>query len=178
MKKLLIIGSIVFVCMILAVSPVILDSQTKTMAQPQLKKLDAKLVQLATKTDLRVDVVHSTRCACELPGVDAFYMGNILVDVSNYKVDNVGVATESILKVVYFDLLKGERVVIQKNLPVMNTYPTNPWAMQRIMVVDHPVLIKKSEQLIVRIKPKNPNITDPVQNNSVKKIDRCQGMVY
>jgi len=178
MKKLLIVGSIVFVCLILAVSPVVLDSQTRTTAKPQIKKLDASRLQLILKTDLRVDVVHSSRCACELPGVDAFYMGNIIVDVSNHKAGSFGVATESVLKVVYFDLIKGQKVVINKDLPKMNPYPTNPWTLQRVMVVNHPVLIKKSDKLIVRIKPKNTKITDPVPENNVKKIDRCQGMVY
>lgn len=175
MKKLFVIGSIVIVCSILAVSPVLMS---QTTAKPQVKKVDMSQLQLATKTDLRVDVIHSTRCACDLPGVDAFYMGNILVDVSNHKFNNVGVATESILKVTYFDLLKGEKVVVTKNLPVMNPYPTNPWALQRVMVVNHPVLIKKSEQLVVKIRPKSQKITDPVLDNNIKKTDRCQGMVY
>lgn len=177
MKKLLIVSSIVVVCMILAVSPVVLNSQTQTV-KPQTKKVNASQLQLVLKTDLRVDVVHSSRCACDLRGVDAFYMGNIMVDVSNHKFNGMGVATESVLKVVYFDLLKGEKVVINKDLPKMNPYPTNPWALQRVVVVNHPVLIKKSEKLIVRIKPKNSKITDPVPTNNVKKIDRCQGMVY
>lgn len=178
MKKLLFIGSIVCVCLILAVSPLVLDSQTRTTAKPQIKKIEGAHLQLALKADLRVDVVHSSRCACDLPGVDAFYMGNIIVDVSNHKHNGMGVAAESVLKVVYFDLIKGQKVVINKDLPKMNPYPTNPWTLQRVMVVNHPVLIKKSEKLIVRIKPKNTNITDPVSTNNVKKIDRCQGMVY
>ncbi len=175
MKKLVIIGSIVCVCLLLVVSPVSLDSQ---QTKPKIKKIDKAHLQLVLKTDLRVDVVHSSRCACDLRGVDAFYMGNIMVDVSNHKTGNLGVATEAVLKVVYFDLLKGQKVVVKKDLPKINPYPTNPWALQRIVMVNHPVLIKKSEKLIVRIRPKNTKITDPDMTNNVKKIDRCQGMVY
>jgi hypothetical protein len=178
MKKFFIVSAIIFVCVTLVALNNNLFSQQVT--QPQtIKKVDTARLQLNLKTDLRVDVIHSSRCAnCDLPGIDAFYMGNILVDVSNHKVGAVGAATESILTVTYFDLMQGQMVTITKNLPKMHPYPTNPWVLQRYSVVNNPVLVKKSVGIKAVIKPKPTNITDPVPANNTKIVKQCMVMVY
>lgn len=147
----------------------------KTRVNPQIQK---QKLQLLLKTDLRVDVIHASRCGCELNGVNAFYMANIMVDVSNHKTGGVGVATESVLTVTYFDLMQGRMVTVTKNLPKMHPYPTNPWTLQRYVVVNHPVLVKKSVGIKAVIKPKATNIKDPVPANNIKIIKKCQVMVY
>lgn len=147
----------------------------KTRIDPRLQ---TKKLQLLLRTDLRVDVIHSSRCKCDLDDVNAFYMANIMVDVSNHKAGNAGVATESVLTVTYYDMNQGKMVTITKNLAKMNPYPTNPWTMQRYVVVNTPVLVKKSIGIKATIKPKASNISDPVPANNTKIIKKCQVMVY
>jgi len=178
MKKFFIFSAIIFVCMTLMVLNTQLFSQQVTKPQT-ITKVDAARLQINFKTDLRVDVIHSSRCpSCDLPGIDAFYMSNILVDVSNHKVSGVGAATESILTVTYFDLMQGKMVTVTKNLPKMHPYPTNPWTLQRYSVVNTPVLAKKSVGIKAEIKPKSTNITDPVPANNIKIVKQCMVMVY
>jgi hypothetical protein len=100
------------------------------------------------------------------------------VDVSNHKVAGVGVPTESILTVTYFDLMQGQMVTVTKNLPKMHPYPTNPWTLQRYTVVNHPVLVKKSVGIKAVIKPKSNSINDPVPANNLKIVKKCMVMVY
>ncbi len=179
MKRFFITGVIALVCLTLMVSLTNLHAQqVKKVQSTQITKIDASRLQLRLQTDLRVDIIHAYRCACDLPGVDAFYMGNIMVDVSNHKVSGRGAKTESILTVTYFDLMQGQMVTITKNLPAMNPYPTNPWTLQRYVVVNSPVLVKKSVGIKAVIKPKPTNITDPVPANNTKIIKKCQVMVY
>lgn len=177
MKKFFMVSAVVFVCIsLMALNTNLFSQQVK---KPQtIKKVDAARLQLNLKTDLRVDVIHSSRCPCELPGVNAFYMANIMVDVSNHKVGGVGAPTESILTVTYFDLMQGKMVTITKNLPKMNPYPTNPWTLQRFVVVNTPVLVKKSLGIKAVIKPKSTSITDPVPVNNTKIVKKCMVMVY
>jgi hypothetical protein len=180
MKKIFRVSAILMVCTVcmISVSPS-LAQQVKPPPRATITKIDTAKLQLNFKTDLRVDVIHSSRCPnCDLPGIDAFYMTNILVDVSNYKVGGVGAAVESILTVTYYDLMQGKMVTVTKNLPKLNPYPTNPWTLQRYTVVNHPVLVKKSVGVKVEIKPKASNVTDPVPANNVKIIKTCLVMVY
>ncbi|MCP5104254.1 MAG: hypothetical protein GY950_12780 [bacterium] len=178
MKKLL----IVFICVAFVVSMTYLPAQQqiKKVQTQKLRPIDGRLV-LRLKADLRVDIIHASRClGCErdFSGVNAFYAGNIMVDVSNHKVGGVGASTESILTVTYFDLMQGRMVTVTKNLPKMHPYPTNPWTLQRYVVVNHPVLVKKSVGIKAVIKPKATNITDPVPANNMKIVKKCQIMVY
>lgn len=178
MKKFFIVSAIIFICvMLMALNTNLFSQQVK---KPRtIKKVDAARLQLKLKTDLRVDVIHSSRCAnCDLPGIDAFYMANIMVDVSNHKAAGVGAPTESILTVTYFDLMQGQMVTVTKNLTKMHPYPTNPWTLQRYTVVNHPVLVKKSVGIKAVIKPKPTNISDPVPANNTKIVKKCMVMVY
>lgn len=177
MKKYFEIVLLLVVCLGIMTSPVF--SQVRAQKQIKtIKPVARQDLKLQLKTDLRVDVIHSGRCVCDLPGVAAFYVGNIMVDVSNHKVAGRGVATESVLTVKYFDLMAGRMVTVTKNLPKMHPYPTNPWTLQRYIVVNHPVLVKKSIGISAEIKPKPTNITDPAPGNNKKVIHKCQVMVY
>jgi len=176
MKKNVIIGFIVFFCHLFMLSGNLMPKQVEKNLK---KKVDTSKIQLALKTDLRVDAIHSSRCpSCDLPGIDAFYMTNIMVDISNHKVSGVGVATESILTVTYFDLMKGKIVTITKNLPKLDTYPSNPWALQRYVCVELPVLVKKSVGIKAEIKPKNSTVVDSIPSNNLKIAKKCMVMVY
>lgn len=156
--------------------PIIFTTSKKNQT---IQRVDTTRLQLKLKMDLRVDVIHSSRCSnCDLPGIDAFYMSNILVDVSNHKVAGVGTLTESILTVTYFYLMQGQMVMVTKNLPKMHPYPTNPWTLQRYTVVNHPVLEKKSVGIKAEIKPKTTTVTDPVPANNIKIVKKCMVMVY
>jgi hypothetical protein len=165
------------VCMISGFQ--ILSQQVKNPPPTTLTRVDTTKLQLQFKTDLRVDAVHSSRCLnCDLPGIDAFYMANILVDVSNYKVGGVGAAAESILTVTYYDLMAGKMETVTRELSRLNPYPANPWTLQRYTVVNHPVLVKKSTGVKAEIKPKSSQVMDPVPVNNVKIVKKCLVMVY
>ena len=176
MKKIFILT--VVCCVFFAMSVTSLHSQVRKI-NPKIKtNLKVRKFQLKLSTDLRVDVIHASRCKCDLSDVGAFYMSNIMVDVSNHKLRGVGTTTESVLTVKYFDMNRGRMVTITKNLPRMNPYPKNPWTLQRFMVVNHPVLVKTSVGITAEIKPKTSNVSDPVPANNKKTIKRCSPMIY
>ena len=177
MSKILMAFMVSAVCMVSL--PQLPAQQVKNPPRTTITQIDSSKLQLKLKTDLRVDAIHSSHCpSCDWPGIDAFYMANILVDVSNYKVGGVGAAVESILTLTYYDLVQGKMVTVTRNLPKLNPYPTNPWALQRFTVVNHPVLVKKSTGVKAEIKPKGSTVTDPVPANDVKIIKTCLVMVY
>lgn len=176
MKKNFLLISTAFICLIFIFSVSNLYSQINK--QQHTPTIDKTKLTAKFKTDLRIDVVHSSRCACALPGVDAFYMANIMVDVSNHKTSGVGAATESILTVTFWDLMQNKSVTITKNLPKLHPYSTNPWTLQRYVVVNSPVLVKKSVGIKAVIKPKTLLVFDPVPANNIKIVKKCQIMVY
>jgi len=144
-----------------------------------LHRIPEGIREIHLKTDLRVDSVYSDQCRCDLPGVDALYMNDIMVNISNHRGNNVSGATaESVLTLKFYDLLKGEEVTVTKNLPAIKPYPTNPWANKRYVMVNHPILVKKSIGITVEVKPKNANITDSNLSNNVMKITECTPSIY
>ncbi len=165
-------------CVCFGVSVTDLASQTKKVTAPQKLKVPVSKLRLKFRTDLRVDVIHSSRCKCDLGDVNAFYMANIMVDVSNHKKGNVGTAAASVLTVKYFDMNRGRLVTITKNLAVMNPYPKNPWTFQRVVVMNRPVLVKRSVGITATIRPKSKNVADPVPANNKKVVRKCSPMVY
>ncbi len=175
MKKLFVFTLIFCVCAALSVTD--LESQVKQI-KPQKLKVDASRLRLRLRTDLRVDVIHASRCKCDLRDVNAFYMSNIMVDVSNHKASGAGTATESVLTVKFWDMNQGKLVTIVKNLPTMKPYPTNPWTLQSYVVLNRPVLVKKSVGITASIKPKTTNVSDPVPANNRKTVYRCSPMIY
>jgi len=173
MKKTLVVAIALSLVLVMG-----LDAQVQRVS-PQTKiKLPAGKLQLKLRTDLRVDIIHASRCKCDFSDVNAFYMSNIMVDVSNHKVGGAGVATESVLTVKYFDLLQGRMVSVSKNLPKMNPYPANPWVMQQVVMVNHPVLAKADVGITAEIAPKSNTVGDADPSNNKKVIHKCQVMVY
>jgi hypothetical protein len=130
------------------------------------------------QTDLRMDVIHSSRCICDLPGLDAFYMSNIMVDFSNHKIGKMGANTKAIIDVIYYDRILGKKIVVRRKVDLIRPYPTNPWTYQRFVMVSKPVLVKKSFGIKATIMIDTPNIKDPKPANNSKKIYKCQVMVY
>ncbi|MCP5052138.1 MAG: hypothetical protein GY940_33535 [bacterium] len=175
MKNFFVFGLVL--CVLASVPVMDLQAQVKQVS-PQKLKIPAGKLQLKFRTDLRVDVIHSSRCKCDLSDVNAFYMANIMVDVSNHKTGGVGAATASVLTVKYFDMNQGRMVTVTKNLAVLNPYPKNPWTFQRVVVVNRPVLVKKSVGITAVIKPKSTRVSDPVPANNRKIVRKCSPMVY
>lgn len=130
------------------------------------------------KTDLRVDKIFcGFYCCpseeCDLKGVNAFYMEKIKVHVTNYPCsDGKHINVESVLKVTYYDLLKHKEVEIIKTLPKMPNDGDEYWYLN-VLIVDIPVLIKKSKGIRAEITPKNVNIIDGDSSNNVKIIKEC-----
>ncbi len=182
MKKLTIPTLVILIVFCLFVTLSISADKRKLATQPATQKqmltpqtqinagsVAAKIPKIA---DLKVDTIHSYNCGCELEGVDAFYMANIMVDVANAS----GVPTSSTLTLTYHDLVAGPQTVI-KSISTLNSYPTNPWALQRFVVVNHPVLVKKSTGIRAEIQP-TPPTTESNPVNNVKIVNRCDIMVY
>lgn len=153
-----------------------LNAQQKVIKPPST--LQANKLTLVRQTDLRMDVIHSSRCVCDLPGVDAFYMSNIMVDFSNHKIGKMGAATKAVIDVMYYDLILGKKIVARRKVDLIRPYPTNPWTYQRFVMVNKPVLVKKSFGIKATIMVDTPNIKDPKPGNNSKKIFKCQVMVY
>ncbi len=175
----------ILLSMIMCFALVSSGTQLEAANSPQIKrnvqpiKVDASKLRLRLRTDLRVDVIHSSRCyPCQMPGIDAFYVKDLMVDVSNHKVGTAGAATASVLEVSYFDLMKGKMVTITRHLPKMNPYPKNVWTLQKYKVLNRPILVKRSVGIKAVIKPKATNINDPVPANNKKVIKKCNVMVY
>lgn len=154
-----------------------LQAQEKKI-EPVKTRVEPGTIVVNVKTDLSVDVIHANQCKCDLSDVDTFYMSNIMVDVSNHKVGALGVATESVLTVTYFDMGQGRMVTVTKNLTVLHPYPDNPWVFQKYVVVSTPVLVKKSIGITAVIRPKEARITDPVPANNTKTTHQCEVMIY
>lgn len=128
-------------------------------------------------TDLKIDAIHSSRCKYDLSDVDAFYVADIMVDVSNNYIQKGGGSTTAILKVTYHDLLTGHPVTVTKNISTLNPYPTDPWRIQMLKVVDHPVLVKKSTGIKAEIQITGM-AADSNPSNNVKTVHKCQQMIY
>jgi hypothetical protein len=142
-------------------------TETKTLeVKPTME------MKLPPKADLRVDVIHSSRCPCDMAGVDAFYVPDIMVDVSN----GGGAETTSTLVVTYTDVFAGPQT-ITKSVSALKGYPTNPWAIQMFKVLDRPALVKKSTGIKAEIKVTSPTMdTNPA--NNTKTVNECDMMVY
>jgi hypothetical protein len=178
MKRVTIIGLIVSLMTIfLAVTisygapPVV----QKPLVQ-QAPKVPRQVLQKPS-TDLKVDAVHAYRCKCDLGDVDAFYMGNIMVNVSNNYMQSGGVSTAATITVTYHDLSAGHPVTVTKNIPTLNPYPTNPWALQGFVVVDHPVLVKRSGGIRAEIQPTGI-AGDSNPANNIMIVRDCSIIVY
>lgn len=174
MKKIS-VGTLLILAAFLLVATVALaqeKAKPMEMQVPVTKLKPVERVVMPPRADLRVDIIHSSSCGCDLPGVDAFYVANILVDVSN----GSGASTASKLTVTYYDLNSGPKTIV-KDIPSLNAYPTNPWALQRFTVLSQPALIKKSTGIKAEIQPVAP-VTDSNPANNVKVTNKCDIMVY
>ncbi len=134
-------------------------------------------VKPATQADLSVTAIHASRCKSDLSDVDAFYMGDINVNVAKRDISTPASArTEpsvvvGTLKVTYHDLLAGR--VVTQNLMIANSN------IGSVAVVRTPVLVKKS----VGIKAEfllNPlyATTDPNTANNVLIKNECQVLIH
>ena len=104
-------------------------------------------------------------------------MSNIMVDVSNNYMKSGGASTAARVTVTYFDISAGSMVTKTKDIANLNPYPTNPWAVQRLVVVNHPVLVKKSVGIEVTIESTS-GVGDPNHSNNKKIAYDCSIMVY
>lgn len=144
---------------------------------PQLQQAPVKPLIPKPTTDLKVDAIHARTCKCDLNDVDAFYMGNIMVNVSNNYMQSGGASTSGTLTVTYYNLSTGGPVTVTKSIPTLNPYPTNPWVLQNFVVVDHPVLVKRSAGIRAEIQPAGI-VGDSNPGNNVMTVRQCSQVVY
>ncbi|XCN74257.1 MAG: hypothetical protein Q3M24_05780 [Candidatus Electrothrix aestuarii] len=140
------------------------------------------------ETDLRVSSIYCNIgscggcCVCRdrynngedpLKGVDAFYMEQISVSISNYPSSNGGhVNIPSVLTLTYYDLTKNQEVTVVKKMPKMSKLYNGHWNLYED-VVKSPVLVKKSKGIRAEIAPINGNTVDRDSSNNVRTINKC-----
>ena len=177
MKKFATIYMLVtFIAMSLAVSVSFAGPQVKEIdTAPISGGLNVPPVRVRPKTDLKVDGIWGGGCKCDLRDVGAIYMGKIKVSVSNNYQQSGGVATGGILKVTYYDLTAGQLKTVTKTIPTLKPYPTNPWA-RGIIVVNSPILAKRSVGIKAEFQPSAP-VIDSNPANNIMTVYKCNVLV-
>ncbi|MCP4150125.1 MAG: hypothetical protein GY757_20425 [bacterium] len=168
-KYVIIVVALLFGFLLQLMSPPVASAQTSK------KKRKNKTTQRIIKriTDLRVDAIYSDESSCILKGIDAFYMSNIKIDVSNHKTRGRGAPTESVVVLTYYDLMKEKLVSVEKAIPEMNAFPEKPWVLKGILVVDKPVLVKKNPGIRAEINVTTEHVTDHLKKNDSFRIKKC-----
>lgn len=176
MKKLSLVTMFVLISFVLALNPVTANAQDlrKTVVS---SKIDPSKLTLIKSTDLSIMAIISYGCQGDMPGIDAFYVGNIMVGVKNAIYNKHGWPTAAVITLKYFDLGKGKLVKIVKTTPKLHVVHGKLRAIADFLMVDHPVLVKKSVGISVCVKPVNSSITDPVPGNNCKTTYKCNQYV-
>ncbi|WPD23285.1 MAG: hypothetical protein SD837_01730 [Candidatus Electrothrix scaldis] len=145
---------------------------TATAAQAEVQgrrfiggELAGRLRAEPFKTDLRVNGIYGV-CACDLPEVDALYMGEIDVWFS---IDPY--VKNGVLKVTYYDLMKQKEITVIKDVAELPSTNSSNYPRR---IVDTPVLVKRTKGIRVEITPKNNNIIDQDYSNNVKVVHSCE----
>ncbi|MCK4889130.1 MAG: hypothetical protein KAS97_04305, partial [Candidatus Aminicenantes bacterium] len=173
MKKLSLFSVLALISFALIVNPVFAGQVKTTDLKKVQTKFDPGQLTILKSADLRVLAIHSYSCICDLVGVDAFYMGNIMVDLANHPYKKRGWPTAVVVTLKYFDLMKGKLVKVVKTTQVLNPFPKNTHTLQRFVMVDHPVLVKKSVGISICVKPADSTMKDPVAANNCKLVKQC-----
>ncbi|NWF93655.1 MAG: hypothetical protein HXY46_12105 [Syntrophaceae bacterium] len=119
-------------------------------------------------TNLGVDNIYASFCKCDLSDLDAFYMNQIIVYVSNHPPSGgSGIrSAKGVLKVTYHDLIKGrvETVIRDVEVPLGVSLPFG--------VVTGPVLVKKSLGVKAEVEISGFAV-DSYPANNVKTVREC-----
>ncbi|MEN8222024.1 MAG: hypothetical protein ABFR36_02090 [Acidobacteriota bacterium] len=175
MKKSSFFSVLILIGLTMILNPALGNSQViKKVVAPT--KIDPSRLTLLKTADLRVLAIHSYSCGCDFAGIEAFYMGNIMVDLANHPYKKRGWATAVVVTLKYFDLMKGQIVKVVKTTQVLNPFPKNTHTLQKFVMVDHPVLVKGG--ISVCVKPASTSIKDPVASNNCKVVRKCSVAVY
>jgi len=178
MKKLSLFSVLALISFVLIVNPVFAGQVKTTDLKKVQTKFDPGQLTILKSTDLRVLAIHSYSCICDLVGVNAFYMGNIMVDLANHPYKKRGWPTAVVVTLKYYDLMKGKLVKVVKTTQVLNPFPKNTHTLHRFVMVDHPVLVKKSVGISICVKPADSTMKDPVAANNCKLVKKCSVAVY
>ena len=140
-------------------------------APGQIKEV-AKPIVTPKQVDFGVVEIYAYGCACDLPGIDALYFNKVQVELSaTIKFTAADSDVIGILKVSYFDLMKGRteshQVMLQANLFRGRT-------VNLVDVVSVPILVKKSVGITAEVKVSGAATADPNLANNVKKQDTCK----
>jgi hypothetical protein len=116
-------------------------------------------------TDLELRAIYSKQCECEnLPGVNAFYMGDLQVTYCN----NGSIPVSPIVEVAYYGLILGKEVALAKEFPTLS-----PNECHSEVIVENPILVKKSTGIRAKIKPKLTSILDVNKTDNEKEVHKC-----
>jgi hypothetical protein len=127
----------------------------------------------AAPTDLILEGIYGGDCPCHFTNVDAFYMKYIEVRITNNYQGKGGASTDGVIRIKYYDLVDGAEKIIKRQMPRLNPYPQKSWEYKAI-ILNHPVLTKKSSGLTVEVLPGSDEIKDPVLENNSKTIHQCE----
>lgn len=155
--------------------PQVVTPSNRAIAKPLVNP--AVRVPVQAQTDLRIDYLVASRCSCDLPGVNAYYMPDLRVAVSNHALrGGAKAATRGELRVSFFDMGAGRQVVITRPVPRLNPYPgPNPWTTE-VTIFSAPRLIR-SDGIRAEVVTQG-GVTDGDPANNVRVSRRCEVMVY
>lgn len=120
-------------------------------------------------TNLGVEKIYSSLCKCDLSDVDALYMNQIIVYVSNHAPSGgSGISSaKGVLKVTYHDLIKGRLETVSRNVEV-------PLGMSAPFgILDGPVLVRKSLGVKAEVQISGFAV-DSYPANNVKTVYNCE----
>lgn len=178
MKRLLLVISLMFICILLSSS--LINAQPPVIPNEKIKDIRDRR-PLSFSTDLAVSSIFAANCKCDLSDVNAFYMNKIIVNITNNYEKSGGVEVGAEIKLTYFDLGTGRLETVTKPIPSIKPYPTNPWTIS-VTMVDRPVLVKKSTGIKAEVKAITTGLpgrfNDPDLSNNVKTVNECSVMLY
>ncbi|MGQ9800597.1 MAG: hypothetical protein ACUVRL_02865 [Candidatus Saccharicenans sp.] len=137
----------------------------------QIKEVTAPIVTQKL-ADLGVLEIYGHGCACDLPGIDALYFDKVQVEVSaaiKFTVEDSAVI--GVLKVSYFDLMKGRT---ESREVMLQAYLFRGCTSNLVDVVGGPILVKKSVGITAEVKVAGAATGDPNLANNSTKVDTCK----
>lgn len=118
------------------------------------------------KVDFAVESIYSEKCACELQGVDAFYVNKIILRISNRS----GMTEDAEIVIAYFDYYNYRNRSIVKRAIALKPGETRAITMMRM-----PAIIQKSVGVTGIISPVYPTFVEDInkQNDRIT-IHECR----
>jgi hypothetical protein len=136
----------------------------------QVKKVKPITSMITYFTDVSIYGIYSSQCLYvpEMNAVNAIYMKDLWVYILNYPCPDGKMFRAKVEVIVsYFDLSQSKMVEKKITCSPINAFPTGQYS-RRLEITSHPILIKKSQGITVRVLIKN---TSPLPGRKYKDCD-------